>query len=574
LRIEYIEKSNTFEIYTEFSELNKVRSLPNRKFKPSKACWSVPCVRRNIEVLKKWEGTYEATQEVKNIINKDKDINKILMFPSNYVFKTEPRDYQLEAVHKTFSKNVFCLFMEMGLGKTKTSLDVMAASIDKKEIKQILIICPYSIRIVWPEEIDKHFNHKAIVHLSDMSNKSGLNSFNKFMKLKTEDVKVLIVGIESLQRKGNTTYNEVYNFVKNKKTGIVLDEAHNIKNHKAIRTQNVVKIGENAVRKIAMTGTPVSQGISDLYSIFDFLDKDIIGLGDFYSFRNRYCILGGFENKQIIAYKNTDELFDLINNFIYQRSKKDVLKLPDKTYLTRYVELSTTQKKLYISLKNESRYSLSKDEEITVEHILTMYGNLQQILSGFIRKPTGEYKYIGNKSVEMRKTVEIIESHRNPKIIELKKIIDELPEDEPVIVWVKYLYEIDILRKELLYYKTDLFEKSLSVYTADTDDERQNIKNDFTTGKSRYFISTQKRGGTGLTLNNCKYVVYFTNDFSYVSRVQSEDRNHRIGQKNNVTYIDIVYEKTIDKRILTCLKQKKNVADFVKNSLHSIDNIL
>lgn len=575
--IEYVKRSNSFKLTVNFGELSLVRALPSRRFNPSKGVWFAPCVRRNIEAINNWVNPPEVTTEVKDILKEKGVFKSDNIFPIEYTYKTEPRDYQVIATHKAYAKEMYALFMEMGLGKSKISLDVMAASIGSKEIEQILIICPYSVRIIWPDEIAKHFPRDSDIHLADLKTKAGLKRFDNFNNYNDKNrCNILVVGVESLQRKGNKAYESVYNYVAKRKTGIIVDEVHYIKNPQSIRTLNITSIGENAIRKIAMTGTPVSQGIIDLYSILNFLDPNIIGLGDYYSFKNRYCVMGGFEQRDIIGYKNTDELFSIIKPFVHQCFKKDVLNIPDKIYQVRYVTMLKEQAKTYKTLKEEGIFKKdSVDEGFIVEHMLTLYGNLQQVLSGFIREPTGDFKFVGNKSVEVRKTVEIIQSNKNPKIVELKNIINDIPENEQIIIWAKYSYEVELLRKELLYYKTDKFEKSMCIYNdTQTDEERSTYKNEFNEKKIRYFISTQKKGGTGLTLNTASYVVYFTNDFSYVYRTQSEDRNHRIGQERHVTYIDICYADTIDKRVLDCLKKKKNVADYVKDSLQANDSTL
>ena len=120
-----------------------------------------------------------------------------------------------------------------------------------------------------------------------------------------------------------------------------------IKNHAAQRSKVCVRLGLSAQYKLIMTGTPVANGPMDVFMQFEFLDPNILGVGDFYSFRNRYAIMGGYDDKQVIGYQNMPELIELMSPFVFQVRKSDVLtELPPKVYQVREVEMTEEQRRM------------------------------------------------------------------------------------------------------------------------------------------------------------------------------------------------------------------------------------
>jgi len=363
-------------------------------------------------------------------------------------------------------------------------------------------------------------------------------------------------------------------YTKNNVLAVVVDEAHDIKNVEASRSKNLISITREAIYRVIMTGTPVSQGILDLYGLFEFLDPDIIGIGDYWSFKSRYAILQNIEVsgrsiKTVVGYKNIDELMELIRPFTFQVTKEEAAReLPDKVYLKRYVDLGKEQMKLYTDIRKDRVSDIEnikgKSVEVVVQHILSAFTALQQITGGFISRGTGEFN---NQGKEIREILPVVKV--NPKIVELKKVIAEIEDTEQVIIWVKYRAEAFLIEQELKGYLTDKFDQDSVVYLDKTPEERAKVEKDMDNKKIRYFISTPNSGGTGLTINTVAYVVYYSNSQRLLYREQSEDRCHRIGQNRNVTYIDIIANKTVDVRILMNLKNKKDLSEYVKACLNN-----
>ena len=580
MQVIYNESNNNLIVVCNPYEKDLPKALPNRRYSNKIKAWLVPCNRINARLITEtWfnDRRVNISDKVRKIIVGALEGPIVIKkpFPSKYRFKHVCYEHQKKALDYIYSLKKSALFVEMGLGKTKIAQDKMGVHYLEKKINALLVVCPYSIRFNWVVEFSKHCAVPYDIAVIDLKTTSDVRKIDSYINKKIDTLKILIVGVESLQ--SGRAIAKCSTFIDTHKAGVIVDEAHTIKTHSASRTKNLIAISKNAVYKLIMTGTPVSQGILDLYGQFLFLDPNIMGVGDFWSYKARYTITeeirvgGNRKINKVVGYKNVEELLEIIKPFVFQCTKDEALDLPDKVKIKRYVTLTKEQQKLYNEIKNERVAILPNisdvkipDTMLVVQYILTMYTTLQQVLGGFVTRGTGEYTSTGN---EIRETLPVVIRDKNPKILELKNIIAELVDSEQVIIWAKYRAEVFMIAQQLEYYMTDKFEKGCEIFIDKTDEERKQIINNMNNKKTRYFISTHKSGGTGITLNTVSYVVYYSNSFSQLERSQTEDRNHRIGQKRKVTYIDLVVKDTVDTTILKALKDKKDLADYVKECL-------
>jgi SNF2 family DNA or RNA helicase len=307
-----------------------------------------------------------------------------------------------------------------------------------------------------------------------------------------------------------------------------------------------------------MTGTPVANAPMDLFMQFQFLDENIIGTGDFYSFRNRYAVMGGYEGREIIGYQNMEELIELVSPYVYQVRKSDVLtELPPKVYEIREVQFNEKQKELYRDLVKKNR-AVMGDRGLTVNTVLERMLRLQEVCGGvvtFERNPD-----IFNKAKFEHSRI----PGKNPKVEELLAITEEY--QVSTIIWCRFIEEIHMVTEALAAkYGAD---QIVQIYGQVSETDRDiNVQERFQTKKARFLVGNASTGGTGLNMTAAELVVYYSNSFNYVERDQSEDRAHRIGQTKSVLYIDLVMEKSVDGAILEALKGKKNVSEFVRESI-------
>jgi len=333
---------------------------------------------------------------------------------------------------------------------------------------------------------------------------------------------------------------------KNPANIMVVDESTTIKNRKATRTKNIMMLAKEAKYRRILTGSPVTKSPMDLYSQCAVLSSNALGFNSYYAFQNRYALvqkrkMGTRAFQEIVGYRRLDELNLKLDRFSNRILKEQCLDLPDKMYMRRDVALTDEQKRVYIQMKKLALAKLENGELATTASVLTQIMRLQQICCGFLQPDDGE-----------------IQSLDNNRLKELLEITDEL--QGKAIIWASYTHDIQQIADAL----RDRFgpEAVATYYGATAQDERQEIVERFQDKLNplRFFVGQPRTGGYGITLTAANTVVYYSNSYDLEIRLQSEDRAHRIGQNNKVTYIDLVSPDTIDEKILKALRGKIDLA--------------
>ena len=333
---------------------------------------------------------------------------------------------------------------------------------------------------------------------------------------------------------------------------MVIDESTKIKNPKAIRSIAAYKLGLKAQYKRILTGSPITKAPLDIYAQCAFLDKKLLGFGNYYAFRNRYAIIekcytfGNSSYQKVVDYQNEDELSTKLQTFSIRLIKEQCLDLPAKQYITRQVELTPEQKKYYQALKKESLIVLD-DDEVSVTIVLTKILRFRQICCGFLKTDTGN----------------LIDIKCN-KLKEVEDIVEEI--NGKVIIWSNFI-DKGILKIAEALRKTYGNESVVTFYgdTKDRETPIDRFENDPT---CRFFIANPAVGGYGLTLNAASYVIYYDADYDLEKRQQSETRNYRIGQNKKVVYIDLITKDTIEEKIVEALINKYHIsAKMLKDKL-------
>ena len=444
------------------------------------------------------------------------------------------------------------IFVTGNSGKSKVIIDNMTFLKQKGAIDAALILAPKGVYRNWStQEIPKHMpdevNPKVLVWKADGSAGYKRRLLEEIENYDENTFPILVFNIESLlSSQGLDTIGAFLQKHKRKVMGVI-DESTCIKNHKAKRTKKALEIGAKCrVRRIA-TGSPITNSPLDLYSQFAFLDKQILGCGSYYAFRNVYADIERITTRQgqsfdkILKYKNLDILAKRIKDFSFRVTKKECLDLPEKIYMSREVELTPEQKKLYKEMKDLS-FALYDDEVMSVQVALTKMLRLHQILCGSFTTDEGE-----------------VQSIPNNRLTVLEETLDEC--SGKVIIWANYLQNIHDI-EEMLTKKYGA--ESFVTYIGDTssDDRVEAIKL-FQNANSpvRFFLGNVQTAGRGITLTAANTVIYYSNNYSLEMRQQSEDRAHRVGQTNPVTYIDLVAHGTLDDKIIQALLAKRNIAN-------------
>lgn len=592
--VEYDQKKKRLTVECNFMMNALMKKIPSRKFDARRKIWLVPLCRQNVIGIKELGDRVVISAVAQEAINRHTvktAIPPTAPFPVMHQFKTNPFNHQRDALALCWNKPVFGLFMEMGTGKSKVINDKAEQHYTADDINALIVYCPVGIRSNWVEQLFIHCRSlhntwrmvggeyvSPAVKILDLGSKSNEHDLEGFL-IASHPFKVLIVGIESLSggcalqgiEKAGRAFQYVHRFALAHRCMQAVDEAHNIKGHDSNRAINTVELGKLSQIRLVATGTPILQSLLDLFMYFEFLDPNIIGIGDYNSFKARYALLSEDGYKRVVDYDNVEELMSLVQPHVYQCTKEEVLKdLPPKMYQTRKVTLSKPQREAYDAIKKTKMFEKGDSIKVVVDNCLAAYSALQTITGGFINYDKMQDHDVvtmlqGDKPPVMERVTEmLVPWKQNPKIQELLAVLEENG-DRPCIIWACYTFEILQIAEALrATYGPD---STVEYYGAVDLDERDVRKRKFLEGKAKYFVANQKAGGVGLTLNVASLVVYMSNTFKYVDRVQSEDRNHRIGQDKSVLYVDIVASNTVDLAISRALAMKKDLADWVKDQL-------
>jgi len=537
-----------------------------------------------------------------------------------FEFKTEPYAHQLKAFEKFRDSPYFALFMDMGTGKTKVTIDIAAHKYKTGQASAMLVLAPNHVHEQWVrDELPKH----CPVPYRAFTWKSGLVGRSYYTKLLMDFIitnmnclKVLAVNIEALQ--SDTVIPFIADFVKCNKAFIVVDEATRIKHEKARRTKVVHKLTKYGQRAI-LTGTPVAKSPFDLWSQMEFLRANYFDC-NYFIFQHRYGIMmkgtnektgGKFqtlidertyaqvasaiaktraqrggelmpddydviatlrgvseknvryiaEHPEYTRFKRLDELREYIAKDVFSVRKEDCLDLPEKVYETLYVDMLPEQAKVYRALKNDliAQYA---DKELTVLNKVALMTRLMQVVGGFFPYVRDEKHFDPTARVWYERQVtdgQLIGAY-NAKLEALREDLDEVGSDTKVIVWAHFVPELKYIYDQLKHdYRCCLY------YGGTSDYERSRIIKAFQAGEYDVFVGNAATAGFGLNLQNATLQYYFSNSFDTEARLQAEDRSHRIGVKCTCVYKDIIVKGTVDEKIVENIRQGRDMNDYFKS---------
>ena len=483
------------------------------------------------------------SEEIHKLCRPSVSIPPLSCDPSSVLKDVRLLPRQLEGVTKAWPLPGFALFWVMGAGKTLSSIALAGLRHKYGLIQKLLVICPTSIKGVWAKEFGRYagFSHTLHVHESGKPMLRGLNG---------SPFPVLVVGIEAMSvESGPEICKE---FLSGGMSMTILDESSRIKHHNTKRTENVLELYQESQYRLALTGTSITQGLQDLYTQMQFVDPRAIGEISYYSFKNKYCVMGGYGHKKIVGYTKTDILMDKVRPYCDVIRKSDMKDLLLKSYQIREVRASREQKEICKNLRNHLKLVI-KDKNNKMKNVLEAMLRAQQVAGGFDDE--------GNPLSS------------NPKMRELLELLEDF--DGKAVIWARFLPEIEAIRAALNAEYPD----SVMVMTGSTPQEaRQSMVDIFQKSNVlRFFVSNHTVGGAGITLTSATLAVYYSNTFNLEDRLQSEDRIHRIGQTNPCMYVDISSDLAVDKSLIESIARKSSLANFVSHSLSqggSIDSLL
>lgn len=476
-----------------------------------------------------------------------------------YSHVIQPFNHQQEHFQDHAEDSAWGLLWEQGTAKTKPVIDTAAWLYMNDKIDGLLVVAPPGVERNWnTDEIPKHLppelSSQTMVALFLTAKKDTKNHDRLMNRLMSHDgLAVMLISYNAfMTKKGKDT---VWRFLRRRRALYVLDESHNIKTPNAKRTKSVVASGRYAKYRRILTGTPIAVGPFDLYTQIRFLDEDFWKRKDIYSamdFRHHFgewftraqCQeLHGYDPgfDKLVRYKNLEQLEEWLTEISDRVLKDDVLDLPPKLYSKRYMEMTKEQRVAYEELRDEYIYEFDNGTIVDGELPIVRLLRFQQIICNYV--PTGEDEPVHQISA------------KNPRLNVMEELRDETYHQ--ALVWARFRHDVDQIM-DLLGDKAVRYDGAID------DDTAEKNKLAFQNGDFQWFVGTAQKGGPGLTLHMAKTVIYYSNSFRLIDRLQSEDRAHRAGMDDNaVNYIDIVCPNTVDVQIVVNLRDKKDIASTI-----------
>lgn len=536
-------KDSEYSAFIKFDYNSKIvdaiRELPFRYYNPSETEWEVP------------------TNKVEYLINKLKEFDikicgKLTIFegkntniglPEGFEFKTKPFSHQLEGVEYGLKYDRWFLGDEQGLGKSKQVIDIAVARKVMYGYRFCLIVCGVNtLKWNWVNEIHTHSKEDAYIlgqrrkgtKIRIGSTKDKLEDLKLMYDIKEPHPYFIITNVESFRDKNIAdTISDLC------KKGIIgmcaADEMHKMKNPTAQQTKGFLKCLPYC--RIGMTGTPLMNSPMDLYVILKWLGYESHA---FYSFKQHYCVMGGYGGYEIVGYKNLDQLTAQVREIMLRRLKSEVLDLPEKIYVDDIVEMEGKQAVMY----KEVEAGLKADY---INGDIDLTNPLSALIR--LRQTTG---YPGILSDEITESA---------KLDRMEELVENCTSnDEKVLIFSNWTQMTDAICNKL---KSE--GHKVGVITGETpDSSRQEIVDVFQNSSNlSVLVGTIGAMGTGLTLTAATTVIFVDEPWNKALFDQAVDRAHRIGQKNNITIYSIMCKDTIDERIHNLIYKKGAMSDAI-----------
>lgn len=441
--------------------------------------------------------------------------------------------HQKHAVAKMMATRVGALFMEMGTGKTRTALALIEQR--RNRINNIVWFCPVSLKDTICKMITDDIGETPYV-FDDSTTQDNLPRY-----------RFSVAGIESMSCSPRMQF--AARDLITPSTYVIVDESSFIKNSRAKRSWWINTISEQARYRLILNGTPITQGIEDLYGQMKFLSPQILGYTSFHAFARNHLEYSEKYPGMIIRAHNEEYLAAKMKPYVYQVTKTECLDLPPKLYERRYFWMTEEQQNAYRQAKDEFFECEGQYDLFNFASVMQLFTALQRVVNGYTKDEDDN----------------IIPLHHQ-RCDELLDIIERIPAGDKVIIWCKFRYDIEQVSRAL----TGKYGDTVSLHYGNMSIEERAASIEAFRNRNRFFVSTEATGGFGLTLNEAHYVVFYNNQFKFSQRLQAEDRCHRIGQARPVTYIDLICADSIDERIMRSLRKK---GDTLKEFMEEIDKV-
>lgn len=541
----YNEREKEIVIDAPFVFREICRGLTSRRWDTATKTWRIPASLPAMEeALTKFNGHSEvhanvwgALEEKRGGFSSFTDMKERLDLKAEdaqYQWHTRPRAHQVSGTAAILLRDRVLLLDQMGLGKTKQMID---AAIDRMRgglIDRVVVVVPASLKYNWIKELNKHatpaFNKTIVI--------DGAKKDRPAQLVEALKARFVIINYELAMRHPM----EIGQLLDGQM--LICDEAHKIKNMKAKITKTIHSFDPKY--SVLATGTPSANKPEDVFSLAQFTEKGLLGFTQ-WQFEDHFCKRGGFNNKQVVGYKNLDEFRARLATISIRRLKENVLDLPPKEYETRMAAMKGDQRREYDRMREEMvafyKEMPEKDFRLRAVDARSQLLRMQQITDGFLA--------VGDRDPMFFMP--------NAKLTMLDEIVDDVcGNGEKLVVWSRFLPITSMVEKRFGMYNPE------RIYGAVEKRERFEIVDRFEKDPSRQLLVCQIRaGGEGFDMTAAQTQVFYDLWWSPSVNEQAEDRLHRMGTRGTVSVIRLACEDSVDQYLMGMLDDKKQWSDMV-----------
>jgi SNF2 family DNA or RNA helicase len=476
-------------------------------------------------------------------VNGEKKMN----YSDRVTHKMKPYQHQIDAINNGCAAlektGFFYINADMGTGKSKISLNI--AEIMTSEY--VFIVCPKALIGTWKTALADHYGKPYACLVWSEAKASTRKYHAQFMYWKnSQSKKFIIMNVETFSTKRPMIENLIAE-LKPASSLCVIDESSKIKSPDAARTKRIITTFAKFKYKICLTGTPIGNSILDLYTQYEFLKPGFWGFRNYYGFRARYAIMveqygpGGRSFKKVVGVQKVNEVMDRIKPHTFFALKKDCLDLPEKIRQTIMLDPPPELLALYHKLK-ETLMIEYKDKELTLTNVVSLFIRFRQLTGHNFPILDPELGPMGSEPIPDNRKLEFI-------------LADSEDYEGKVIIWAAFVAEIKAIRNSL-------GDECVSFYGDTSEAEREAALVRFKTDPSvKYFVANPASAAYGLNLQFSSLTYWYSRTLSSEQNCQAEDRQHRIGQKDNVVYKELLYKGTIDERVAEIIAAKRNMLE-------------
>nr|DAP64195.1 MAG TPA: Chromatin remodeling complex ATPase [Caudoviricetes sp.] len=516
--------------------------------------------------------------------------------------KTEGMKHQIIGLARSEGKRNFAFLMEQGTGKTWLTLADGERCYLGNKIDALLVFAPNGVHTNWiRREAPRHLSVPFIGYAwngpikTKKQKAAWAELFRDFSLSEAPPLRIFTINVEAMTTKAGV--EAVEEFLRCFKVMAVVDESTRIANPDAKRTENIIEAGRMATARRILSGTPLKKDPTDLYSQFDFLKPGLLGTTSYRSFVTEYSVLLDKDDPQMRGimrrvmegrrnwkdqkkaremipqvvrtdaegnkmFRNLEQLSDMIAPHSYRVKKEDCLDLPPKIYQTIFFDLTPELRKVYDRLQEDYEY-IKKNfiESYVTDHPEVDYNDAVQYFETHCFEGIAcqvKMKQVVSGFINIEGEPVLIDPENNPRMQLFKNYVEK--HDGQMIVWC--LYEVEILQvaaalQEMGYRVATYYGKTKKGET------RERIIDDFQAGRLDVIVGHAAAMGIGLTLTAATLSVYYSCDRNNELRLQSEDRNHRIGTVKSPVYLDLIATDTIDEDDMRGRAFKTEIANIV-----------